>query len=195
MSTALAPILRDFLVRYQQLAIRETGHRPTTCLRTPMDEKLLLPGCTRPGYAFWQPVPWKNDKPPLGKAAESFHSSIIEYVSMCQFLEIRFQLPVAHIGSPLSFLYGRTFECCPNTENNPPERAFEEAGMYRREHPEWPLAYCMAVTCDDGEPLMLMLRAEDGEAFVQRTMAETKPMYLKLGVDRLLPKLRFVYDD
>jgi len=31
--------------------------------------------------------------------------------------------------------------------------------------------------------------------FVQRTMAETKPMYLKLGVDRLLPKLRFVYDD
>lgn len=194
MTTVLAPILRDYLVRYQQTAIRETGRRPMTWLRTPMDDQLLLPGCARPGCAFWQPMPWKNDQPPLGKAAEGFHQSIIDYVSMCQFLEIRFQLPVAHVGSPLSFLYGRTFECCRNTELNPPSRAFEEAGMYRREHPELPLAYCMAVTCDDGEPLALMLRAEDGQAFIRRTMAETKPLYLKLGVDRLLPKMHFVYD-
>ena len=195
MAIILAPIMRDYLIRFQQTAIKETGRRPLTYLRTPMDEKLVISGCQRPGFAFWQPVAWADNKAPLGKHAAAFHDSIRQYVSMCQFLEIRFHLPVAHMGSPLSFLYGRTFECCPNTENNPPERAFEEAGMYRREHPEWPLAYCMAVTCDDGEPLMLMLRAEDGEAFVQRTMAETKPMYLKLGVDRLLPKLRFVYDD
>lgn len=194
MSTAIAPVLRDYLVRYQHTAIRETGHRPMTWLRTPMDDALLLPGCTRPGCAFWQPVAWKDDKPPLGDAAEGFHQSIIDYVSMCQFLEIRFQLPVAHTGSPLSFLYGRTFEGCRNTVLHPPSRVLEEAGMYRREHPEWPLSYCMAVTCDDGEPLALMLRADDGEAFVQRTMAETKPLYLKLGVDRLLPKVRFVYD-
>ena len=113
---------------------------------------------------------------------------------MCQFMEIRFQLPVAHAGSPLSFLHGRTFECCRNTESNPPSRMFEEAGMYRREHPEWPLAYCMAATCDDGEPLLLMLRAEDGEAFIVRTMADAKPLDLKLGAERLLPKVRFVYD-
>lgn len=194
MPTALAPVLRDYLVRYQQMSIRETGHRPMTWLRTPMDSALLLPGCTKPGYAFWQPVPWKNDRPPLGKAAQGFHQSILDYVSMCQFLEIRFQLPVAHAGSPLSFLYGRTFESCKNTESNPPSRVFEEAAMYRSEHPEWPLSYCMAVTCDNGEPLALMLRAEDGEAFLLRTMTEAKPLYLKLGVDRLLPKVRFVYD-
>lgn len=193
MSTAVAPVLRDYLVRYQQLAIRETGHRPVTWLRTPMDDALLLPGCTLPGYAFWQPVPWKNGKPTLGKAAESFHESIIEYVSMCQFMEIRFQLPVAHAGSPLSFLHGRTFECCRNTEHNPPSQMFEEALLYRREHPEWPLAYCMAATCDDGDPLLLMLRAEDGEAFIVRAASDTKPLALKLGVDRLLPKVRFVY--
>jgi len=194
MSTPLAAALRDYLVRYQQMAIRETGHRPEAWLRTPADDALLLPGCNRPGYAFWQPVAWKNNKAPLGKAAEGFHTSIVEYLSMCQFLEIRFQLPVAHAGSPLSFLHGRTFECCRNTETNPPERMFEEAAMYRREYPDWPLSYCMAVTCDDGEPLLLMLRADNGEACVMRTMTEAKPVELKLGLERLLPKVRFIYD-
>ncbi len=188
---ALTPVLRDFLVRYQQMAIRETGRRPMAWLRTSMDESLLLPGCVKPGYAFWQPVPWK--KLSLGTAADGFHQSIIDYVSMCQFLEIRFQLPVAHAGSPLSFLHGRTFETFPNTETNPPSRAFEEAAMYRREHPDWPLAYCMAATCDDGEPLLLMLRAEDGGAFICHTMTDAKPLDLKLGLERLLPKLSFVY--
>lgn len=194
MASTLTPILRDYLVRYQQMAIRETGRRPVTWLRTPMDEALLLPGCAKPGCFFWQPVPWKDDKAPLGKAAELFHQSIIDYVSMCQFLEIRFQLPVAHGGSPLSFLYGRTFEACRNTETLPPSRAFEEAALYHREHADVPLSCCMAVTCDDGEPLALMLRAEDGEAFILRTMTQNKPLDLKLGLDRLLPKVKFVYD-
>lgn len=190
----LAPILRDYLVRYQQMAIRETGHRPTTWLRTPMEEALLLPGCQKPGYSFWQPVEWKNNKALMGKAADEFHQSIVDYVSMCQFYEIRFQLPVASSGSPLSFLHGRTFECCANTTANPPARMFEEAAMYRREHPEWPLSFCMAVTCDDGQPLALMLRAADGEAFVVNTVTGEAPVELKLGLHRLLPKVRFVYD-
>ena len=194
MASTLAPILRDYLVRYQQTAIRETGRRPVTWLRTPMDDKLLMPGCQKPGYSFWQPVEWPANKVPLGKAAEGWHESIVDYLSMCQFLEIRFQLPVASVGSPLSFLYGRTFEACRNTVSNPPSRVWEESLLYRREHPELPLNYCMAVTCDDGEPLSLMLRADNGEAFVLRTMAETKPLFLKLGLDRLLPKLRFCYD-
>ena len=194
MAAELSPVLRDYLVRYQQMAIRETGRRPVTWLREPMDEALLLPGCTRPGYAFWQPVPWKNDQAPMGKAAESFHHSITGYLSMCQFYEIRFQLPVAHTGSPLSFLYGRVFECCRNTVSNPPCRMFEEAAMYRREHPEWPLAYCMAATRDGGDPLLLMLRAEDGEAFVVRAAAQEEPVYLRVGLDRLLPKVQFVYE-
>ena len=191
--TPLTPILRDFLVRYQQQAIRETGRRPVTWLRTPMDEALLLPGCAKPGCSFWQPVAWPDNKPPLGNAAEMFHHSAIEYVSMCQFLEIRFQLPVAPSGSSLSYLHNRTFETCRNTELSPPSRLFEEAAFYRREHPELPLSCCIALTCDDGEPLALMLRAEDGEIFLLRTMAQSKPLYLKLGLDRLLPRLKFVY--
>lgn len=193
MTTALAPIMRDYLVRYQQSAIRETGRRPITWLRTPMDEDLLLPGCPRPGYAFWQPIAWPDNKAPLGNHANDFHPSIIEYVSMCQFLEIRFHLPVANAGSPLSFLYKRTFETCKNTVSAPPSRAFEESYLYRREHPSLPLAYCMAATCDEGEPLLIMLRAEDGQAYIQHAMGHAEPLYLKLGVDRLLPKLQFVY--
>ena len=193
MNSPLAPVLRDYLVRYQQMAIRETGHRPITWLRTPMEEALLLPGCQKSGYAFWQPVEWKNDKAPVGKP-EGFHQSIVDYLSMCQFYEIRFELPVAASGSPLSFLHGRVFECCANTTANPPSRMFEEAAMYRREHPEWPLSFCMAATCDDGEPLLLMLRAEDGEAFIAHTMTDTQPVELKVGLERLLPKVRFVYD-
>ena len=131
---------------------------------------------------------------PLGPLAEQFHHSIVEYLSMCQFLEIHFHLPVAHMNSPLSFLYNRTFETCKNTESAPPSRAFEEAGFYRREHPTLPLAYCMATTCDGAEPLLLMLRAEDGQAFIQHATGDPSPLYLKLGLDRLLPKLQFVYD-
>ncbi len=194
MQTALAPIMRDYLIRFQQTAIRETGRRPLTYLRAPMDEKLLLPGCQRPGYAFWQPIPWRDGAAPLGDQAGDFHHTILEYVSMCQFLEIRFHLPVAHMGSPLSFLYGRTFETCKNTESSPPARAFEEARLYRREHPALPLSYCMAATCDDAEPLLLMLRAEDGQAFIQHAVGDVAPLYLKLTIDRLLPKLQFVYD-
>lgn len=193
MNSPLAPVLRDYLVRYQQMAIRETGHRPMTWLRTPMEESLLLPGCQKSGYSFWQPVEWKNDKAPVGKP-EGFHQSIVDYLSMCQFYEIRFELPVAASGSPLSFLHGRVFECCANTTANPPSRMFEEAAMYRREHPEWPLSFCMAATCDDGEPLLLMLRAEDGEAFIAHAMTDAQPVELKVGLERLLPKVRFVYD-
>lgn len=194
MHTPLAPIMRDYLIRFQQTAIKETGRRPMTFLRTPMDEALLLPGCQRPGFAFWQPVPWPDGKAPIGKAAEGFHLSIVEYVSMCQFLEIRFRLPVAQSGSPLSFLYRRTFEACPSTLSSPPARAFEEAAFYSRENPQLPLSYCMAVTCDGGEPLMLMLRAADGEAFLFSPSDEAEPLYLHLAIDRLLPKLKFVYD-
>ena len=194
MQTNLAPIMRDMLIRFQQSAIRETGRRPMTYLRTPMDEALVLPGCQRPGYAFWQPVAWPDDQPPLGPKAKLFHESIIAYLSMCQFLEIRFFLPVAHLNSPLSFLYRRAFETYRNTELSPPSRAFEEAVLYQREQPALPLAFCMAATCDDAEPLLLCLRASDGQAFVLHADAEADPFYLNLAVDRLLPKLQFVYD-
>ena len=194
MPTSLTPILRDFLIRFQQTAIRETGRRPLTYLRTPIDEKLLLPGCQRAGYAFWQPIPWIDGKAPLGPEAARFHPSICEYLSMCQFLEIRFRLPVAHMNSPLAFLYNRTFETYKNAESAPPSRAFEEALLYQREHPALPLAYCLAATCDGAEPLLLMLRAEDGQAFILHAVGDPAPMYLKLNVDRLLPKLQFVYD-
>ena len=41
MQTALAPIMRDYLIRFQQTAIKETGRRPLTFLRTPLGEKVL----------------------------------------------------------------------------------------------------------------------------------------------------------
>lgn len=194
MQVALAPIMRDYLIRFQQTAIRETGRRPLTYLRMPMDEKLVLPGCQRPGFAFWQPVPWKDGAVPLGDNAKRFHRSIVDYLSLCQFLEIRFHLPVAPMNSPLSFLYNRVFETYKNTEASPPSRAFEEALLYAREHPALPLSLCVAASCDGGEPLLLMLRAEDGQAYIVRADRADEPLYLKLTVDRLLPKLQFVYD-
>lgn len=194
MQVALAPIMRDFLVRYQQTAIKETGRRPLAVMRTPMDEKLVIPGCQRPGYVFWQPIAWEDGDVPLGEHAEPFHQSIIEYVSLCQFLEIRFRLPVAPMNSPLSFLYNRVFETCKNTVSAPPSQAFEEAALYHREHPELPLSYCMATTCDGGEPLLVMLRAEDGQMYTLPAERDADAVYCKLAVDRLLPKLQFVYD-
>ena len=155
----------------------------------------FLPGCKRPGYAFWQPIPWQDGNVPLGPAAKEFHS---------EHRGIPVHVPVP--GDSLSpaggareqpaelSLWKRTFETCKNTESAPPSRAFEEAALYRREHPALPLAYCMAATCDGAEPLLLMLAAADGQAFIQQAAGEAAPLYLKLGVDRLLPKLQFVYD-
>lgn len=194
MQGTLTPIMRDFLIRFQQTAIKETGRRPLTFARTPMDETLVLPGCQRPGYVFWQPIAWKDGNVPLGENARLFHQSIIDYVSMCQMLEIRFHLPVAPVNSPLSFLYGRVFETYKNTESAPPARAFDEALLYQRENPALPLAFTMAASCDGGAPLLVMLRAEDGQMFVQRADRDADPVYCKLNVERLLPKLQFVYD-
>lgn len=194
MQAAITPIMRDYLIRFQQSAIKETGRRPLTYTRTPMDEKLVVQGCQRPGYAFWQPIAWKDGNVPLGAAASEFHHSIVDYLSMCQFLEIRFHLPVAHMGSPLSFLFNRTFETYKNTDLAPPSRAFEEAILYQSKHPEIPLSFTMAATSDGGDPLLLFLRAEDGQAYVLYADRPSEPLYLKLTVDRLLPKLQFVYD-
>ena len=194
MAIILAPIMRDYLIRFQQTAIKETGRRPLTHLRVPMDEKLVISGCQRPGFAFWQPVAWTDNKAPLGDYAAQFHESIQQYVSMCQFLEIHFRLPVANMGSPLSFLYGRVFETNRNTESAPPSRAFEEACLLQKVQPQLPLGFCMAQSCDGGEPLLLMLRAEDGQAYILRPERDVEPLYLKISIDRLLPKLQFVYD-
>ena len=46
----------------------------------------------------------------------------------------------------------------------------------------------------DGTTRPLMLRAEDGEAFVVRAAAQEEPLYLRIGLDRLLPKTQFVYE-
>jgi hypothetical protein len=194
MQTTLSPIMRDYLIRFQQTAIKETGRRPLTYGRTPMDDKLVIPGCQRPGYVFWQPIAWKDDAVPLGKNADKFHQSIINYLSMCQFLEIRFRLPVAPMNSPLSFLYGRVFETYKNTDSAPPSRAFDEALLYQKQHTEEPLSYCMAASCDGGAPILVMLRAEDGQTYVKRADRESDTVYLRLTVERLLPKMQFVYD-
>lgn len=194
MQTALRPIMRDYLIRYQQTAIRETGRRPLCYTRQPMEDALVIAGCKRPGYAFWQPIAWRDDKPPLGEHAEKFHSSIIEYLSMCQFLEIRFRLPVAAAGSPLSFLYGRVFETYRNTELSPPSRAFEEALLERELDESLPLMLSIAATCDEGEPLLIALRAEDGIALIVHAERQREPLNCRLTIDRLLPKLQFVYD-
>jgi len=39
-----------------------------------------------------------------------------------------------------------------------------------------------------------MLRAEDGQAYVLRPERDVEPLYLRVTIDRLLPKLQFVYD-
>ena len=50
------------------------------------------------------------------------------------------------------------------------------------------------ITFHGGEPLLVMLRAEDGQMYVQRADRDAEPVYCKLTIDRLLPKLQFVYD-
>lgn len=189
----LRPILCDTLVRFQRSVLRETGHRPMAFQRVPMEETLLLPGCTQPGYTFWQPAPWPDGLPAPGSKAGAFDRAIWDYLSVCQFLEIPFRLPVAPKGSPLSFLFHRTFETCPNTVSHPPARALEEAFLYQREHPSVPLAFCMAQTSDGGEPLLLLLRAEDGRALIQSALDDQQTLDLKIGLDRLLPKLQFTW--
>ena len=194
MQTTLPTALRDYLVRFQQTALKETGRRPLAFLRAPMDSQLVIPGCKRPGYVFWQPVSWPENKAPMGKHAALFHHTIRDYLSFCQFLEIRFMLPVAPLNSPLSFLHNRVFETYKNTESAPPAQVMEEAVFYHQGSPGFPLSFAMAATCDSGVPLLIMLRAEDGQVYIQRISGESEPLYLKLTVDRLLPKLQFVYD-
>jgi hypothetical protein len=193
MAGTITPIVNDFLVRFQQGAIKETGRRPLTYLREPMDTELIVPGCQRPGFAFWQPIAWPEGDAPLGAHADKFHQNIADYLSVCQMLEIRFKLPVTPAKSPLSFLYDRVFGTYVNTVSSPPSRAFEEAEFSHRFNPKLPLSFCMAASCDDLEPLRMMLDASDGQMYVLRANDPDQPVLCKITVDRLLPKLRFIY--
>jgi hypothetical protein len=190
----ITPIVNDFLIRFQQSAIKETGRRPLTFRRTPMDEGLIVSGCQRPGFVFWQPIAWPDTGVPLGEHAAKFNDHIVEYLSVCQTLEIRFKLPVTSAKSPLSFLYGRVFETYPYTVSTPPSRAFEEAVFTYQSNIGIPLAFCMASSCDHLEPLQMMLDAEDGQMYILRAYDPDQPVFCKIPIDRLLPKLRFVYD-
>ncbi|MBE0601520.1 MAG: hypothetical protein IH607_06995 [Firmicutes bacterium] len=194
MPGTITPIVNDFLVHFQQGAIKETGRRPLTYHREPMDTELVVPGCQRPGFVFWQPVAWPEGGAPLGEYAGKFHRNIVEYLSVCQMLEIRFKLPVTPAKSPLSFLYNRVFETYPNTVSSPPSRAFEEAEFAGQANPDLPLAFCMASSCDDLEPLQMMLDAADGQMYVLRAYDPDQPVFCKIPIARLLPKLRFVYE-
>ena len=49
-------------------------------------------------------------------------------------------------------------------------------------------------TCDEGEKLLLMLRAEDGEAYIVPADQNREPVYLNATLERLLPRVQFVYD-
>ena len=51
----------------------------------------------------------------------------------------------------------------------------------------------MAATCDGFEPLRMMLDAADGQMFVLRAYEPDQPVFCMIPVERLLPKLRFVY--
>ena len=192
MKQSIIPAFRDFLVRFQQNALKETGRRPMTYLRSSMEQSLILPGCLRSGYVFWQPMPWQNVNIPLGQNKGMFHESIIDYYSMCQFLEVRFRLPVAHQNSPLSFLYRRVFELYSNTQANPPMRALDEAiFLYEREATKV-LSVPIACTCDGGEMLQIMVCAENGKVMIQPSNGEA--VLLSITLDKIFPKAQFVYD-
>ncbi len=190
----ITPAVHEFLVRFQQGALKETGRRPLAFLRTPMDESLVVPGCQRPGFVFWQPVAWPEGGAPLGGHAASFHTDIVEYLSVCQMLEVRFKLPVTPVKSPLSFLFDRVFETYANTLSAPPSQALEEALFAGGFGDPAKPAFCMAATCDGLEPLRMMLSAADGQMFVLRAYDADQPVYCQITLERLLPKLRFVYE-
>ena len=79
-------------------------------------------------------------------------------------------------------------------DSAPPEQKFQEALDYAAQRPELPLSFCMAATCDEGEKLLLMLRAEDGEAYIVPADQNREPVYLNATLERLLPRVQFVYD-
>ena len=194
MDQPLRPALRDCLVRFQRQAIKETGRRPLCVTREPMDTALVVPGCQRPGFAFWQPMPWGEGQPELGESAKRFHPMILEYLSTCQMMEMRFTLPVATANSPLAFLHGRVFETFRNTLLSPPKRALDDAALESELGGEGCLAFCLAATCDAGEPVCLSLDAQTAEAMILHREQPQPPLRLKLTLDRLLPKLQFVYE-
>ncbi len=194
MPVSLAPIMRDYLIRFQQSSIKATGHRPLSLIHTPMDEPLWLPGCTQVGYSYWQPIAWNNEKAPVGSYATHFHQSIIEYVSLCQFLEIPFRLPIAQSHRPLSFLYQRVFETFKNTHSMPPCDAFEEAFLLSHFQKDKHISYAFARTCDPFDPLLLMIHADTGFAYIDCVGHDLPLVELHVSLDRLLPKLQFSFE-
>ena len=194
MSESLAPVFKDFLICFQQSAIRETGRRPITCTRAQMDTDLLLPGCESAGYSFWQPVLWPEGGAPLGEHAASFHTSIVEYVSMCRFFEIPFTLPVPEKQSPLSYLWGRRFQTFQNTLALRPETVMDEAVALYQNSGSLFMGFPFAVTFDRGEPLTLILRASDGVMFVSRAERDNAFTSLNTTLREVMPKLRFCFD-
>ena len=178
---------RDFLIRFQQAAVRETGHRPTLALREGIDRELLLPGCPSAGYAFWQPMPWP--KPPqLGKAARSFHADILDVLTFCRYQELSFTLPVSPRQGPLSCLYRRPFLTQPNPLTRPPQQTLKAAvERYEwRSHSDLPLYFPFAAADPLGESFVLCLDADNGKCYLHCPNREDAYWALGISLGELL---------
>lgn len=181
---------RDFLVRFQQAAIRETGRRPTVALRDGIDRELLLPGCLSAGYSFWQPMPWPQNEPQLGDVAEPFHPSIIEVLTFCRYHELTFILPVPQRQGIYSFLYKRQFITAQNTLNVPPQLALREALERHGENSKLPLYFPFAVSDHQGEAILLCLQADTGECCLYRPGRNHDYTPLGFGFDEMLKLMK-----
>lgn len=72
-----------YLIRFQQTAIKETGRRPLRFFVLRWTKSCCCPGCQRPGYAFWQPIPWQDGQRaagPAGGAVSPQHCGISVHV-------------------------------------------------------------------------------------------------------------------
>jgi len=90
-----------FWFAFNREPLKETGRRPLTFRRIGRWTRgWSFPAASARGFVFWQPIAWPEDAAPVGEHAARFHRDVVDYLSVCQTLEIRFKLPVTPAKSP-----------------------------------------------------------------------------------------------
>lgn len=181
---------RDFLIRFQQTAIRETGRRPTVALRDGIDEELLMPGCLSAGYSFWQPMPWPQDMPQLADMETHFHRSILDLFTFCRYHELSFVVPVPQRQGIYSYLYKRQFVTVQNTMKALPLDALNDAIIRHDQLSKLPLYFPFAATDPQGEAFVLCLQADTGECCLFSPSRENVYHSLGLSVCEMLKLIK-----
>ena len=151
-------IFTPFFQRHQAEWYSRAGTFPVAYLRDRLDKDVQVPGCPFEWLTYWRTAPSATDPRAFERWQSEqmwIHPHLLAYLLAERRLEIRMKLA------------GRVIETFPILKSHPPLRLLAEGYyVWQTSKKEEPFSLSIGASCDEGEELLLMVNAVNGNVFI-----------------------------